>query len=243
MSLPPARARLLSKRAALGIVLWLAAAALFVFLGFMAAFYDRFPADERIAHEVQAIDVAALGGFFHVENALGSALVYISMTIALAVAFAARGLGGEALLVLATFAPRVANGFVKDWIERPRPSPELVDVSGSFQGWAFPSGHTVGTFALFGSLVFLIPALVPSRPLRWLLQAGCLMLALAAGPARVYVGAHWPSDTLGGYLLAALALSPLVALYLAIRGNPDSRRGGAAARLRPAADTETGRSV
>ena len=126
--------------------------------------------------------------------------------------------------MLLTFAPRGANSLLKDWVERPRPSDELVDVSTDASGFSFPSGHTVGTAALFGVLFFLLPALVPWRPLRWALQVGCLLVVLAAGPARVYVGAHWPSDVLGGYLLALLFLVPVLVVYRTLNRRPPSDR-------------------
>ena len=67
--------------------------------------------------------------------------------------------------------------------------------------------------AFYGLLFFLIPIVVPWRPLRWVLQAGCLLVVLAGGPARVYVGVHWSSDVLGGYLVALLFLLPALAVY------------------------------
>ncbi|OGO49922.1 MAG: hypothetical protein A2148_07775 [Chloroflexi bacterium RBG_16_68_14] len=197
--------------------LWAAVALLFCFLAGLAAFYDRFPSDERIAHEIQAIDVPAFGGFVDFVNALGSAWAYVPLTLAAAAAFLVLRGGTEAVLVLLTFVARGVNSLLKDWVERPRPSPKLVEVTSDASGSGFPSGHTVGTVALFGMLFFLIPAVVPWRPLRWALQAGCLLVVLAAGPARVYVGVHWPSDVLAGYLLAFLFVAPVVAAYWALR--------------------------
>jgi undecaprenyl-diphosphatase len=195
-----------------------------VFLAVLAAFYDRFPSDERIAHAIQDIDVPALGGFFDFMNALGDARIYVPLTLGVAFAFAIARAGWEAALVPLTFIPRGLNSLVKDWVERPRPSPELVRATDDVSGFGFPSGHALSTAALFGLLFFLIPATVPWRPVRWLLQAGCLLAVLATGPARVYVGVHWPSDTLGGYLLAFLLLAPVVTAYRAIRPRPRQLR-------------------
>jgi undecaprenyl-diphosphatase len=217
----PARRRpLLRGRAGWGLLLWIALALTFVILATLASFYDRLPADERIAHAVQDSDAPAVGGFFDFENALGLALVYIPLTLGLAALLAVRRAGSESVLVLLTFVVRGVSSLVKDWVERPRPSAKLIDIPGDYSGFSFPSGHTVGTGVLFGVLFFVIPAVVSWRPLRWLLQAGCLLLVLAAGPARVYVGAHWPSDVLGGYLLALLALGPAAVVYLTFRGKP-----------------------
>lgn len=197
--------------------LWLALALLFLVLAAFAAFYDRFPADERIAHTMQDIDVPAFGGFVDFVNWLGG-WPCIALAVTLAVVFALVRSGWEALLTVLTLAPRGLNSLVKGWIERPRPSPDFIDVSERAEGFGFPSGHTVGTTVLFGALFFLLPTLVPWRPLRWALQAGCLLIVVAAGPARVYVGAHWPSDVLAGHLLALLVLVPLLAGYRAVTG-------------------------
>ena len=53
--------------------LWAAVALLLGALALFAAFYDRFPADERIAHAIQDIDVPAFGGFVDFVNLLGDA--------------------------------------------------------------------------------------------------------------------------------------------------------------------------
>jgi len=202
--------------------LWAVLALLFCLLALFAAFYDRFPADERIAHAVQDIDVPAFGGFIDFVNILGDAWLYIPLAVALAIALALARLGSEAVLVLLTFVPRAVNGLLKDWVERPRPSDQVLEVSDKASGFSFPSGHVVGTATLFAMLFFLVTAVVPWRPLRWTLQAGCLLIVLAAGPARVYVGVHWPSDTLGGYLLALLFVIPMAVAYSVAR--PGRRR-------------------
>lgn len=197
--------------------LWVAAALFLAVLALFAAFFDRFPSDERIAHAIQGIDVPAFGGFLDFVNFLGDRWPSAALVLLLTVGFAMVRAGSESVLVFLTFAPRFLGSLLKDVVERERPSPELVEVTSGASGFSFPSGHTIGATVLYGVLFFVIPVVVAWRPLRWTLQVGCLLMVVAAGPARVYVGVHWPSDVLGGYLLALLFLVPVLAVYRALR--------------------------
>jgi membrane-associated phospholipid phosphatase len=202
---------------ALAISFWLAAAAFFCFLAVCAVFYDYFPADLRIAHWIQDIDVPGFGGFMHFVNFVGNTSTYLVLLVLLVIAFGVVRAGWEAVLVLLTLIPASIDSVLKELIRRPRPSRELVQVTGNETDYSFPSGHTLKIAALFIVLFFAIPAIVPWRPVRWLLQAGCLLFVVSAGPARVYIGVHWPSDTLASYLLVFLVLGPPLALYARYR--------------------------
>jgi undecaprenyl-diphosphatase len=209
--------------------LWAIVGATFVVLAVFARFYDYFPSDFYIAHHIQRIDVPAFGGYVNFVNFIGNDVFYIVLTLVLAGAIALLRAHLEAVLVFLTIGPRVLNSAAKEAVTRPRPSSDLLHVSQHDNGYSFPSGHTVGTAALFGVLFFVIPAVVPFRPLRWLLQLGCLLLIVSAGPARVYVGVHWPSDVLGSYLLALMFLIPAVVAYRLVTGN--RTRGQAESRV------------
>ncbi len=184
----------------------------FVALAVLASLYDRFPGDEAIADSLQGVDVPVLGGFFAFVNRLGDSWVAVPLALALSGALFLEGHRWEAVAMLLTFVPRGLNALIKDLVDRPRPHAGLVEVTQHADGSSFPSGHTVGTAVLFGVLFFVIPRVVREPLLRVALQGFCLLALAAAGPARVYVGVHWPSDALGGYLLAAVFLIPVVAL-------------------------------
>lgn len=200
-----------------GVRVWLLVAVLFLVMAVFAAVFDRFPGDKAVTDVLQEVDVPVLGGYLKFVNLLGSAWVYIPLTIILALALGVARAGWESLLVLFSAGARTANSVIKEFIERPRPSDDLVDVSEKAQGFGFPSGHTVGTAALFAVLFFILPAVVKWRPLRWLLQAACVAAIVSAGPARVYVGVHWPSDVIAGYVLALLVVGPPLVAYLRLR--------------------------
>lgn len=89
----------------------------------------------------------------------------------------------------------------------PHTYPEL---RADFQRFAFPSGHAGASLVVCLALV----AVAWRRPAaRWVAAAGALVVVLGAGFGRPYLGVHWPSDVLGGYLLAGFWL----ALALAVR--------------------------
>ena len=124
---------------------------------------------------------------------------------------------------------------LKQAVRSPRPLESFgVRVLEQKASYGFPSGHVYGDMLVYGALAALAPAWVHARavlPVRALLVA---VIALA-GPARVVVGAHWPSDTLGGYLwgCAGLALALAFAQWATTRSRPvRSRRsrGGSPSR-------------
>lgn len=74
----------------------------------------------------------------------------------------------------------------------------------------FPSGHAFGAVLFFGLVWWLAPMLARSRLACRAVRALALRLILATGYSRVLVGAHWPSDVIGGYLWGLLVLLPLL---------------------------------
>ncbi|MEU1622243.1 phosphatase PAP2 family protein [Streptomyces sp. NPDC005722] len=93
--------------------------------------------------------------------------------------------------------------------ERPR-WPDPVD-SAAFA--AFPSGHATTAALVCGALLWLLLLRVPARS-PWCVAACAVAFVSVAGVGftRVYLGVHWPSDVLGGWLLAAAVLTGTAAL-------------------------------
>jgi membrane-associated phospholipid phosphatase len=118
------------------------------------------------------------------------------------------------MLGLVTAAGYVVKAGCKYGIARPRPTPELVAVLTHPGDYSFPSGHTVHYVVFLGFLSFLTLVLVRQRLLRWPLLGASGLLIVLVGPSRVYLGAHWASDVLGGYLLGGVLLASAIYGYL-----------------------------
>jgi len=106
-----------------------------------------------------------------------------------------------ALTVIPVNALDLAGGIVADRI-RPNGAP--------FQ--AFPSGHTLGTVVQYGFGIYLVLRLGLQRWISVPLVALLAVTILLVGPARIFTGAHWPSDVLGSYFLGTAFIIALVLL-------------------------------
>jgi membrane-associated phospholipid phosphatase len=92
------------------------------------------------------------------------------------------------------------DNIIKLVITRQRPPADLVHILSPTTGFSYPSGHAVFfTWMAFMIAVSLAPRIRPAfRPILWSLAVIVIVLTCIA---RVWAGAHWPSDVLGGVLL------------------------------------------
>ncbi|NAZ88067.1 phosphatase PAP2 family protein [Kineococcus indalonis] len=155
-----------------------------------------------------------------VEHVTQPVWVYLAGALAV-VARARAGRRREALCALgAGLAASVASPVLKVLVGRPRPALEAGLTSA--QGGAFPSGHATAsaTVALLVLVLLLPPARTASARVRRVAAGGAFVLLVAVD--RVWLGAHWPTDVLGGWLLGG-ALVALAATAAARRPVPASR--------------------
>jgi len=193
--------------------LWLLLLAGFAVLSGFAAAYDRFPADLWLAHRLQELDAATFVRAMDWAEDLTDTPWIIVVWLGGAAALLVAARRWEALLLLASVLARLVNAGVKELVERPRPTEDLVVVKEGPSNPAFPSGHADGAILLYGLLFYFITLFVPHPILRRVGQAACLWVILFTGMERVFVGAHWPSDVLGGYYLGGLMLAVLIAAH------------------------------
>jgi membrane-associated phospholipid phosphatase len=98
---------------------------------------------------------------------------------------------------------------IKHLVARPRP-PEAAQL---LHDSSFPSGHTLVAVAVYGFLVYLILRDEPARGWRWWVSAPLLLLIGAVPLSRVYLGYHWPYDTLASAALGWAWLAILITLF------------------------------
>jgi hypothetical protein len=140
------------------------------------------------------------------------------------------------VLILSTVTGDLMALAVKTLVQRPRPSANLVEVYEQLQGYSFPSGHVVHYVVFFGVITYLACiALRSVRSTDKILRVAFIvivvvssMLVMLIGLSRVYLGAHWLTDVVGGYLLGGAWLLGLLAGWRRwmqpLRGRPGTRR-------------------
>jgi undecaprenyl-diphosphatase len=121
------------------------------------------------------------------------------------------------LLIASYVGARVIETTVKAVTQRPRPPKQ--EAIGEFTSFAFPSGHAIYATVLYGMVSILLIALVKNR--RGLVRVCVLALStliVLVGLSRIYLGAHWLTDVIGGFFLGGLWLLFVVgATYAADR--------------------------
>ena len=194
------------------------AAALFVALAVLVRGEDRLLRyDLPIERAVQDVTVPGYGWVLTRVSDFGFApFTNLSYLVAFIGLLFARRLPEAVIAVVSSLLAGATGSALRQIIERPRPTDEVVQVARQIVGYGFPSGHVTQYVTLFGFCFYLVLVGWRGGITRRLLLAFLGLLVVLVGPSRVYLGAHWPSDTLGAYLFGGLWLAGTIELHLVI---------------------------
>ncbi len=145
--------------------------------------------------------VGWLDNIFLAITLLGKSYIVAALTLAFAYfLWKKRDWEYIAPLLLAVAGSAGTTFVLKHFIARPRPVGVAVYIEDLS---SFPSGHATVAVALYGLVgYFIFKKLFGLK--RWLGIIGCLLLILLVGFSRIYLGVHYLSDVVGGYLVGGV---------------------------------------
>jgi undecaprenyl-diphosphatase len=132
-------------------------------------------------------------------TALGGALLRNLFALGAIVALMFLRLRREAVLLGATIVSGwLGELLMKALFARPRPTvvPHLMAAGGS----SFPSGHSFNAAVVYIAIALGFAAMSPRRSVRWTIVGSALALTLLVALSRVWLGVHYPSDAIAGWL-------------------------------------------
>ena len=127
----------------------------------------------------------------------GGAIFLIILTIVLFFVIKNKKIGLSIFLNLVIVT--VLNQLLKRILQIPRPTEfRIIEET----GYSFPSGHSMISMAFYGYLIYLIYKYVKNKYIKWISIVLLGILICSIGISRIYLGVHYTSDVLGGFLIS-----------------------------------------
>ena len=190
--------------------LWIALSGVYLAgLGIFAKVVANFPWEVTVSAWVQSRPTPWLDAVMEAVSLPGVLVLAAPMVALTAVVLYIKGWRGEAVLIVATtVAGRLITLVVKELVGRPRPTDDVVRVLQEASSNSFPSGHVMHAMVFLGALAVILA--IQPRPGATLRTAQVVLALLATGASRIYLGAHWLGDVVGGYAIGSAVVAASV---------------------------------
>lgn len=173
----------------------------FVLLGYCVKFFPEAlqSFDTPVQSMIRSNLPSGLTYFFTTITVLGNTSVQVAIMVVIAAIFYFKKWYVEAgYTVFNGLIAAICIISLKNIYQRPRPSiTHLVEAS----GYSFPSGHSMGSMLIMGGLIVVLHRRIQSKTLRILSELLVALLIILIGWSRIYVGVHYLTDVLAGFLL------------------------------------------
>ena len=150
-----------------------------------------------------------------ITNSMAPVVVIAALTILSILVIITKSFSKEMVMLILSVLPIVTGSYLKKIISRARPDEKKVKVWVEEKSYNFPSTHAAVSFSLYGFLAFIC-IWYQNPPILLILAIAMIVLVSFS---RIYLGAHYPSDVLGGIVLGALNLIALISVYVTIPYN------------------------
>ncbi|MDR0481811.1 MAG: phosphatase PAP2 family protein [Cellulomonadaceae bacterium] len=141
----------------------------------------------------------------------------LGLCVAVLIALLLRDRAGGIWMLASILVVVVINTIVKMVVGRARPTIHRLPAFAHESGNSFSSGHSAFTTVLFGCLALILLQVIHRRLGRAVLVTVCAVMVLTVMYSRIYIGVHYPSDTVGGFLLATSWLAFTYPVYVSRR--------------------------
>jgi membrane-associated phospholipid phosphatase len=175
-------------------------------------------------HRSPVLD-AVVTGYTDIAGPIGMPI--IAVVAALILSLRRRSFTPAILIVSAGLGSLLMTVAGKDIIDRDRPP--LADAMPPYEySPSFPSGHTLNAVVVVGVIAYLLVLRRHTTHARVLLIVGAVLYAITVGLSRVFLGHHWFTDVLAGWILGAAWLAIIITahrLYLTVRKRRPQSQG------------------
>lgn len=191
-----------------------------IFLGFLfltsaVILFPNSLLDRQFSQEIQEHQYEWLDTLMRVISIPGTLPFSAIMILSIACIFLVYKRKRESLFIVLTGLSGFISHSLKIIIDRPRPTDSVVRIIEVAKNQSFPSGHVLFYVVFFGFLAVLMNQLASIyKPIRLTVSTICMFFIFTIPLSRIYLGAHWFTDVLGGFMLGILALFALSYFYL-----------------------------
>ena len=156
--------------------------------------------DVRFAHWMQGRDWPGLDPLMETANWSARSVPAVIAAAVIAGGLARKRRLDEAVVLVAAVVIMHASYALKELIASPRPASDLIRVPDAGGGFGFPGGRSGNVVLFLGTLAWIIGRHAEARWVRIVVWVAAVVWVVLVGMARVWFGAHWPSDVLGSWL-------------------------------------------